>query len=848
MIASLLAAALATATLLTALGALDSPDANAQAGEGRIEGTITDQQTGLPIGGIEVCAVSFVSEHCSVVPSDSDGTYVIDFVTTANYVLEFTDPDDRYDRACFGPTSCSPPQRIGMVSPDQLSGLDVQLSLTLVPTPTPTTHVSTVPTITPTATTIPVPQPTPTPTTTTVPLPQPTPTVTPTPPLQPGQASIAGTITVLSNAGPVFGARVCAALLLPPVEQCAFTGPDGNYRIDGLPPGNYAVQVTDPSGRFVASCWGTFPCEDPQLLGAGSQQAIAGIDIAMDPLFSASFPSPTPETPDPAGTINGTITVNGTTASGLLVCAIAQSQEGFDACAQTRTDGGYRISGLPTANYLVVVNGDFNNDLSSVCYRDMPFCLYPTYVGVLDPLSRVGIDINVDTSITMDNVFEVFPTPTVQPTPSPTPVVRPTLEPLPDNAWPIPYDDRPNSPWLDVPHFGIDGIGTYGLGTYPFASPAAPIVDHLTGYYGETGRFADDGTVTWGLAADPAVQLQLDPNGLLAGFDVNLEAVSEQGLGLLFIGNIWLRDSPITVDAFGLESDRFIYVADDEDGLAIRCGVRNFCLHQTIERDAHGNVTDFGPALRMTADAGSVDRVRLNGSVTAAQDVGLRAAPDSSAPVVDLLDLSGGITAGVLGSSVTDPSGQEWVLLTADRDPLRRAGWARSELLTAAPTSDLSGVLPRLEQQPADLAALIGATHLDPFTDISADGIEGTLFELLDADFRVGSRISTLSADPDRTLVLTRTPGDLGARTNIVLSEELDGVWTVVDAWSIYLGTEHLNITSGSPQCPFLFDGDDANIAELVITTDFVGEAGWVWINNNFVGVDVSDIVCETYR
>lgn len=865
------AIALVAAALILLVAAVQPPAADAQAGSGRIEGTVTDATTGDPIEGIEVCATSFVHVGCNANTTDLTGRYEIDGLPTGNYVVDFIDVDNRYARACFGSGTCNSPQRVGLVSPQTRSGIDARLSL-MFPTATPTPFGSSVPTPTatvtptPTSTTVPLPQATPTATPTAGPPPgstptptstaAPTPTATaappvtpsPTPTLRAGEATISGTITVLSNGDPVFGARVCAVLTFPALEQCVFSTLDGTYRITGLSAGNYAVQVSDPSQRFVASCWGSQACETPQLRGTQARDLAVGVDIAMDPLFSASFPSPTPEPPVAAGSISGRISVDGVPTGSIEVCAFDLPDLLFGGCTETGPDGTYEVIGLRTANYAVFAEGpftDFDEDYY-VCYPSDLLCFYPVPVGVVDPYGRVGINIDVESGLTFEEVFELVPTPTAVPSATPTP--EPTLEPLPPDAWPIPYESRQNSPWADVPHFGIDGIGTYALGTYPFASPGGPIIDHLNGYYGETGVVRDDGSVTWGADDNPAVTIGLDANGLLASFDVDLEAVSSQGLGLFVIGEYWLRDSPITVDAYGLASDRLIYLEDDEDGLAVRCGVQLFCLHQSVERAADGSVTAFGPALRMTADAGSIERVRINDHVTAAGLVPTRDQPGFNTPVTDEIDLSGSVTAGVVGQPFVDGIDTTWVRLTPARDPLRPTVWVRlADVAPGTPVGDAEGPLPRLAHRPDDLATIIGETHTDPLADAFDAGMAGTVLELMGQDgTRAGWGVSSVSVG-DRELALTRSPADLGASTDLVLSENLDGAWTVVDAWSIRLGTNHLNMSAGTPQCPFLAGGNP-NLAELVVDTDYRGVAGWIWVEDDFVPTDATQITCEKYR
>ena len=164
-----------------------------------------------------------------------------------------------------------------------------------------------------------------------------------------------------------------------------FTAFDGTYTIP-VPPGNYTVFAEDTAQRFLDNCYGTLPCERAQLVGVPINGVITGIDIPMDPRFTASQPTPTP-TPmiGGDGTIAGTVRDGGAGAGGVRVCATSIFTS-LQVCATSDSNGQYLITGLGTGNYRV----DFDN--GAVCYRAKVGCVSATPVGVVSPFDRTGID------------------------------------------------------------------------------------------------------------------------------------------------------------------------------------------------------------------------------------------------------------------------------------------------------------------------------------------------------------------------------------------------------------------------------------------------------------------------
>ena len=378
-------------------------DASMEPDPGGVRGTVTIAGSDEPFEGVEVCVSGGSLAEPSCTTSAADGTYEVDGLLTANYVVRFEAPagDREFKVQCYLFNDCDDPTPVGVVNPGFRSGIDAVMVEIIPPTPTPTaTPTATVtpsptatptpgPTSTPTPTVTPTATVTPTPTVTTTPTPgpsaTPTPTAQPTPqPTVINGGVVTGQITELFSGTPVFGAKVCATRLFPAGEWCAFSSFDGTYRVEGLPPGNFSVFANDPGRRFLENCYGRVSCDNAQVFGLGPGATVSGIDIPMDGLFSARFPTPSP-TPDAGGSISGVVSRGGVPTAGVQVCA-QSVRTGFERCAVSGPSGAYTVTGLITGNYRV----SFDN--GAICYLGQSDCANATPVGVVAPYGRTFIN------------------------------------------------------------------------------------------------------------------------------------------------------------------------------------------------------------------------------------------------------------------------------------------------------------------------------------------------------------------------------------------------------------------------------------------------------------------------
>jgi hypothetical protein len=382
-------------------------DASMEPDPGGIRGTVTVAGSDEALEGIEVCVSGGNLAEPSCTTSAADGTYEIDGLLTANYIVRFEAPDggDREFRVqCYFFNNCESPTPVGVVNPGFRTGIDAVMLEIIPPTPTPTATATPTPTPTVTSTPTPGPSPTPTPTLTPTPTvtstptpgPSPTPTATPVQPtptsvVQPtpmptvmNGGAVTGKITELFSGTPVFGAQVCATRLFPAGEWCSFSSFDGSYRIEGLPPGNFSVFANDPGRRFLENCYGVITCDTPQVFGLAPGGTATDIDIPMDGLFSARFPTPTP-TPQSDGSISGVISRGGVPVGGIEVCAQSLVSS-FERCSVSGANGAYTVTGLRTGNYRVAFDG------GARCYLGQTNCANATPVGVVAPFGRTFIN------------------------------------------------------------------------------------------------------------------------------------------------------------------------------------------------------------------------------------------------------------------------------------------------------------------------------------------------------------------------------------------------------------------------------------------------------------------------
>lgn len=151
---------------------------------------------------------------------------------------------------------------------------------------------------------------------------------------------VAGTVTKAVGGAAIEGLEVCAQPAQSGPTRCAFTGAGGEYTIEGVRPGKYAVEFRGPPSYLQQYYPGKANYAEATRIAVAEEATTAGIDASMQA----------------AGLIKGKVTAAspGGSVSGVEVCA-ALTTAGFSyyggACTQSASDGTYAIGGLPGGNY-----------------------------------------------------------------------------------------------------------------------------------------------------------------------------------------------------------------------------------------------------------------------------------------------------------------------------------------------------------------------------------------------------------------------------------------------------------------------------------------------------------------
>ncbi len=196
---------------------------------------------------------------------------------------------------------------------------------------------------------------------------------------------IEGIATDAETPGPAVDAEVCASSF-DPIEyfDCARTGSDGKYAINGLPTGDYAISF----GGGNESNYLQYDWEDPgppreERVPVTAGSTVTGIDAALSP----------------GAQILGRATEAGTgkPLKGIDVCLwddIHGFENYFDTCVLTDADGNYAFRSLEASTYKVAFSTyqDFGVEFREQWWNGKASKADATPIVVAPPQTATGID------------------------------------------------------------------------------------------------------------------------------------------------------------------------------------------------------------------------------------------------------------------------------------------------------------------------------------------------------------------------------------------------------------------------------------------------------------------------
>jgi alpha-tubulin suppressor-like RCC1 family protein len=152
---------------------------------------------------------------------------------------------------------------------------------------------------------------------------------------------ISGKVTAASDGEPLGNVLVCAEDIDQEFEECAYTGVDGTYRIQGLVKGKYVVSFLVPEGEgFRSQAYKGKPISsEADLIQVATGGVVGNVNAALGP----------------EATVTGLVS-DASTHAGLgeiEVCAFELTGFEFEVCELSEPAGTYTLTDLPAGKYKI---------------------------------------------------------------------------------------------------------------------------------------------------------------------------------------------------------------------------------------------------------------------------------------------------------------------------------------------------------------------------------------------------------------------------------------------------------------------------------------------------------------